>query len=335
MDREHKHSLKLEKMLQTFSEQKERLTEFDSGEELDGGLAPRLEALEGFGLLSATQTFRDLGQEPGSGFLIKDGGEELGARKKTVLLPPPTLNQPGQGDLDARTTALSWMDRPRPRAQSDGQTNQQSGARRGSSEDELSQLVRSRRIVKACQSRIHDSLQALESAVSKDNPVTLEWVRKDLEKVQERLDDLEQMEGESWSLVAKCEGEASREECMAVWEQWTHQKVTQMNALRTASWEANARIAAADPTPSRETSRTRGHVEKVKLPTFSGRHEDFAEFQVQFQQLCRGEGYTDCLEMAQLRHKLPKEALAVIGGVVSPPLAWKRLKNSMVIRKYL
>ena len=36
-------------------------------------------------------------------------------------------------------------------------------------------------------------------------------------------------------------------------------------------------------------SRSTGHVEKVKLPTFSGRQEDFSEFRKQFRELCRGE----------------------------------------------
>ena len=74
-------------------------------------------------------------------------------------------------------------------------------------------------------------------------------------------------------------------------------------------------------------TRTRGHVEKVKLPTFSGKQEDFAEFRNQFRELCKGEQYTPVLEMAQLKQKLPKEALAAIGGLQCPDVAWKRLEE--------
>ena len=70
-----------------------------------------------------------------------------------------------------------------------------------------------------------------------------------------------------------------------------------------------------------------GHVEKVRLPTFSGRQTDFSEFRSQFRELCQGERYTPVLEMAQLRLKLPKDALAAIIGLQCPEEAWKRLEE--------
>ena len=73
--------------------------------------------------------------------------------------------------------------------------------------------------------------------------------------------------------------------------------------------------------------RSSGHVEKVKLPTFSGKQEEFSEFRSQFRELCRGERYTPILEMAQLRLKIPKEALAAISGLQCPEEAWKRLEE--------
>ena len=68
-------------------------------------------------------------------------------------------------------------------------------------------------------------------------------------------------------------------------------------------------------------------MEKVSLPTFSGRQEDFSEFQSQFKELCRGEGYTPVLEMAQLKLKLPKEALTALTGLRDPGKAWDRLEE--------
>ena len=73
--------------------------------------------------------------------------------------------------------------------------------------------------------------------------------------------------------------------------------------------------------------RSSGHVEKVKLPAFNGRQEDFSEFRNQFRELCRGERYTPVLELAQLKLKLPREAMAAIAGLQCPEEAWKRLEE--------
>ena len=54
---------------------------------------------------------------------------------------------------------------------------------------------------------------------------------------------------------------------------------------------------------------------KVKLPTF----------QFQFQQLCVGESYSDIVELAQLRQKLPRDAVQVVAGLSSPDIVWSRL----------
>ena len=68
-------------------------------------------------------------------------------------------------------------------------------------------------------------------------------------------------------------------------------------------------------------------MEKVKLPFFNGKQEDFSEFHCQFRELCRGERYTPVLEMAQLKLKLPKEALTAIAGLRCPDEAWARLEE--------
>ena len=65
----------------------------------------------------------------------------------------------------------------------------------------------------------------------------------------------------------------------------------------------------------------------MKLPSFSGRQEDFSQFKSQFRELCKGEGYTPILEMVQLRLKLPREALSAITGIQCPEQAWTRLEE--------
>ena len=71
----------------------------------------------------------------------------------------------------------------------------------------------------------------------------------------------------------------------------------------------------------------RGHLERVQLPRFSGQPEDWADFKRIFTELTEAEGYSATLLLAQLRTRLPKEALKLIQGVVEPKEAWKRLSD--------
>ena len=66
----------------------------------------------------------------------------------------------------------------------------------------------------------------------------------------------------------------------------------------------------------------------MKLPQFSGSVEDYGEFKTQFQELCKGEQYTDVIELAQLRQKLPRDALSLLGGLSDVKTAWARLDES-------
>ena len=60
---------------------------------------------------------------------------------------------------------------------------------------------------------------------------------------------------------------------------------------------------------------------------FSGKQEEFSEFKTQFRELCQGERYTPVLELAQMKLKLPREALAAISGLRCPDEAWLRLEE--------
>ena len=70
-----------------------------------------------------------------------------------------------------------------------------------------------------------------------------------------------------------------------------------------------------------------GNVEKVKLPSFSGRLEEYLDFRSQFRQLCSGEKYSPVIKLAKLRPKLPKEAVLTIYGMEDPAIAWQRLNE--------
>ena len=81
-------------------------------------------------------------------------------------------------------------------------------------------------------------------------------------------------------------------------------------------------------TVSSGCQRRGGFLERVKLPQFTGSVEDYGEFKCQFRELCSGESYTSVVELAQLRQKLPKDAVALLVGLVSPEAAWARLDET-------
>ena len=91
--------------------------------------------------------------------------------------------------------------------------------------------------------------------------------------------------------------------------------------------QAPAVVQSAAPAPA-TCQRRGGFLERVKLPSFSGSVEDYGEFRAQFIVLCRGENYTDVIELAQLSQKLPKEAAALLVGLTSPAVVWSRLDKT-------
>ena len=73
--------------------------------------------------------------------------------------------------------------------------------------------------------------------------------------------------------------------------------------------------------PRRGISR----LERISLPRFSGRLEEYADFKRVFQELTQSEAYPDCFMLTQMRERLPKEAVALLAGVTCVATAWKQL----------
>ena len=135
------------------------------------------------------------------------------------------------------------------------------------------------------------------------------------------MEQLEELESSVWVRVRGLKSKAAQDRRIKQWNEWHGRQQDRVQQIQVKLWECRS-----NPTEDRRESlptRRSGHVEKVKLPTFSGRQEDFSEFQSQFKELCRGEGYTPVLEMAQLKLKLPKEALTVLTGLRDPGKAWE------------
>ena len=91
------------------------------------------------------------------------------------------------------------------------------------------------------------------------------------------------------------------------WTAWLQQITSKISSIKKEAWRYQQRILQAKKTPAStlEYRRGGGFVEKVKRPVFSGKGEDYQEFKSQFVQLCKGEGYTPIIELAQMREKLP------------------------------
>ena len=188
--------------------------------------------------------------------------------------------------------------------------------------DELSRL---KMLVSArTQSLSQDLMAVLDRLRGSSGPRT-GWADDELRQLLSQMEKLEELESNIWVKMALVEGTASQKKRMDRWRDWKERQRARIRLIKEKSWELQqARPTSADAALPRKAT---GHMEKVKLPTFSGRQEDFAEFRCQFRELCAGEGYTSILELAQLKMKLPKDALSTIAGLQCPELAWKRLEE--------
>ena len=148
-----------------------------------------------------------------------------------------------------------------------------------------------------------------------DSATPMDWLEKELNAVVGDLKELEQTEMETWLLATRVYGPSAQASRSEAWTHWHCQVCTKAMILRQRVW-----MAAMPP-----CHRSGGFLERVKLPTFSGNQEDYGEFKIQFQEMCRGESYSEVIEMAQLRQKLPREAVAILVGLTTTAAAWARL----------
>ena len=155
----------------------------------------------------------------------------------------------------------------------------------------------------------------------------LSSIEKELKWIQGRLDAVEAMEVEAWLLTAHVEGNPERSSRATKWTSWYRQIQNKIQQIQNEIWCCKGVVEPLNcPTTAIQAcSHRRGHVEKVRLPQFSGNIKEYAEFKSQFQQLCKGKGYSSVIELAQLRTKLPKDAVTAIVGLTTPDQAWMQL----------
>ena len=154
------------------------------------------------------------------------------------------------------------------------------------------------------------------------------WVNGELEFVTTQLDRTEAAECETWQILGRMQGQNARKRRAEGWRQWFQEVASKMTAIRSRLARRGTVSSEPASTPAHSCQRRGGFLERVKLPTFSGSVEDFGEFKTQFQELCQGEGFTGVIELAQLRQKLPKDAIAMLRGLTTPDEAWARLEET-------
>ena len=173
------------------------------------------------------------------------------------------------------------------------------------------------------------SIEETATVSEVQGPVDAEWTTRELNEVLRTLEETERSEMELWRLVARLRGQDARTSRSAEWATWFQQVTSKIATLKAGT--ARRRSAAAEvgtESSSGSCPRRGGFLERVKLPQFSGSVEDYGEFKTQFQELCKGESYTEVIELAQLRQKLPKDALAILCGLSDLKTAWARLDES-------
>ena len=208
------------------------------------------------------------------------------------------------------------------------------GRRRSSSEGmvldksrsalEIEELSRVKLLVAAKTQKISQELVALSSQAQSATGTATEWIMEELRQIQGQLDRLEDLESTTWVRIATTRGKSAQKIRMQQWRDWQGRQLEKIRQIKTRVRETRQLSATSG---SDHQCPRYGHVEKVKLPTFSGKQEEFSEFKSQFRELCQGERYTPILELAQMKLKLPREALAAISGLRCPSEAWLRLEE--------
>ena len=176
---------------------------------------------------------------------------------------------------------------------------------------------------------ISTSLEELEKEMEESGGSTsTKGPEEELHRLQALVMEAEEREAETWMLAARVGGDVARRERAVKWTRWQREIQERLAGVRGKLWRRSSEVRPASGGLHHSgCGRAAGHVEKVRLLVFSGQVEEWTDFRSEFQQLCNGEKYSPVVELAQLRHKIPKEAVVAITGLSSPAVAWARLEE--------
>ena len=243
----------------------------------------------------------------------------------TTLTTSSTVTTPSASILaDGRATWSNASRTERRRSSSEG-LDVRGPASRDSEND---QLFRVRQLVATRSKTFSQNIDTVLTRARDTDRRAGTWLQDEIRNCQRDMDRLEELECTAWMLIDKLEGKVAQKKRIEKWRDWHARQVEKIRQAKSLSWDASrSETTSLREDRPRSCHRSAGHVEKVKLPTFTGRQEDFSEFRNQFRELCAGERYTPVLELAQLKTKLPREALYAISGLQCPEEAWKRLEE--------
>ena len=317
IDNEEVHLSKLEAMMRNYREQSDRLQDFETEMfNLDGDKSTEVPG-------------EDFMQNPQESFMQFTQARDLEHALKTATSGLKVATEDKEKEQpEVQSSAASRA--------ADGKLNTdparslKKNIELTNMQDDLftkSVLVRSR------QEAIARALVVMEELILSHPDPELDALRvleQDLLDTCDDIKSVETLEDECWALVAKVQGNAARLARSQKWQTWLEQVNVKAGQLKKACLKIRLSKPNAVPVLTPATSvvcgtRAVGHLERVKLPFFSGRIEEYADFKLQFQELCGGERYPGIIELTQLRQKIPKEAVAALAGLTSPSIAWERL----------
>ena len=105
-------------------------------------------------------------------------------------------------------------------------------------------------------------------------------------------------------------------------------RVAQQKELVDQNRATQSAVGATEPRTSR-----RVFLERTKLPTFSGKVEEWPDFSKQWKELTKDEGFPDVIALSKLRDCLPVEGKELLVGVETMETAWSKLARMFGDRK--
>ena len=97
--------------------------------------------------------------------------------------------------------------------------------------------------------------------------------------------------------------------------------------LRVSKRKIRGMSSSDSHTSGQPGDRPRSYIEKIKLPTFSGKLEAWPDFLKTWSDITAPEKMTNAVELLCLRQHVPKEAVELLDGVQDMETAWSRLKR--------
>ena len=168
-------------------------------------------------------------------------------------------------------------------------------------------LTRGRMKVEAKRSGLEDVVEEVVRGGYHKRKVEL--IEKDLKKMEERLDKYAELYNKVVVTLPEDEREGAsrdRDAPYVDFENWTRR-------ARVKVWQYT------QETPPKAHGLARSHLQRVPLPYFSGKAEEWPDFRRYFGELTKDEQFPPGIMMAKIRkHLQTKEAKALIAGKTDP-----------------